>query len=152
MINGILKFFGIAPQPRFLNSADQSIYVVMSNVIWSSIGFNTIILLAGLMQIPRTYYEAAEIDGASAWEKFRYITIRQLNPTLVYVTVMGTIRTLQVFTQVYNVAGAEGGPLKSTASIVTEIYHTAFRQYKMGLASAITVILFIVIMIITLVK
>ena len=151
VINGILKFFGIAPQP-FLNSADQSIYVVMSNVIWSSIGFNTIILLAGLMQIPRAYYEAAEIDGASAWEKFRYITIRQLNPTLVYVTVMGTIRTLQVFTQVYNIAGAEGGPLKSTASIVTEIYHTAFRQYKMGLASAITVILFIVIMIITLVQ
>lgn len=104
------------------------------------------------MQIPRTYYEAAEIDGASGWEKFRYITIRQLNPTLVYVTVMGTIRTLQVFTQVYNIAGAEGGPLKSTASIVTEIYHTAFRQYKMGLASAITVILFIVIMIITLIQ
>lgn len=73
VINGILKFFGIAPQP-FLNSADQSIFVVMSNVIWSSIGFNTIILLAGLMQIPRTYYEAAEIDGASGWEKFRYIT------------------------------------------------------------------------------
>ncbi len=65
---------------------------------------------------------------------------------------MGTIRTLQVFTQVYNIAGAEGGPLKSTASIVTEIYHTAFRQYKMGLASAITVILFIVIMIITLIQ
>ena len=56
---------------------------------------------------------------------------------------MGTIRTLQVFTQVYNIAGAEGGPLKSTASIVTEIYHTAFRQHKMGLASAITVIMII---------
>lgn len=151
VINGVIKFFGFSNQP-FLNSTEQAILVVMSNVIWGSIGFNTIILMAGLMQIPRTYYEAAEIDGASAWDRFRYITIPQLNPTLVYVTVMGTIRTLQVFSQVYNIAGVEGGPLKSTASIVTEIYHVAFRQYKMGLASAITVLLFAVIMIITLVQ
>ena len=66
---------------------------------------------------------------------------------------MGTIRTLQVFTQVYNIAGAEGGPSEIHGqSIVTEIYHTAFRQYKIGLASAITVILFIVIMILTLIQ
>ena len=63
---------------------------------------------------------------------------------------MGTIRTLQVFTQVYNIAGTDGGPLKSTSSIVLEIYNTAFKQYKMGRASAITVILFLFIMIITL--
>lgn len=149
IVNGILKVFGLPAQP-FLNSVNQSIFVIMSNVVWSNIGFNTIILLAGLMQIPRTYYEAAEIDGASGWNKFRYITIRQLNPTLVYTTVMGTIRTLQVFTQVYNIAGAEGGPLKSTSSIVLEIYNAAFRQYKMGYASAITVILFAIIMAITL--
>ncbi|MCI8888006.1 MAG: sugar ABC transporter permease [Hungatella sp.] len=149
IVNGLLRMVGISAQP-FLNSPDQSIFVIMSNVVWSNIGFNTIILLAGLMQIPRTYYEAAQIDGASPWNQFRYITIRQLNPTLVYTTVMGTIRTLQVFTQVYNIAGTDGGPLKSTSSIVLEIYNTAFKQYKMGRASAITVILFLFIMIITL--
>lgn len=151
VVNGILKLFGMGAQP-FLESTQQAIFVVMSNVIWSSIGFNTIIFLAGLMQIPRTYYEAAVIDGASGWQRFRYITIPQLNPTLVYITVMGTIRTLQIFTQIYNIAGAEGGPLKSTSSIVLEIYHVAFRQYKMGLASAITMILFIIIMIVALIQ
>lgn len=150
-VNKFLKLFGIGQQP-FLQDIHQAIYVVISNIIWGSIGFNTIIMMAGLMQIPRTYYEAAEIDGANGWQRFWYITIPQLNPTLVYVTVMATIRTLQVFTQVYNIAGAEGGPLKSTASIVTEIYHAGFRQYEMGYASAMTVLLFIVILIITLVQ
>lgn len=151
VINTFLKTVGLPPQP-FLNSTSQSIYVIMSNVIWSSIGFNTIIVLAGLMQIPKSYYEAAEVDGATKWQQFCRITIPQLNPTLVYIAIMGTIRTLQVFTQVYNIAGVEGGPLKSTTSLVLEIYLTAFKRYKMGRASAITVILFIIIMIITIIQ
>lgn len=148
VINTILKTMGL-PTQQFLNSTSQSMLVIMTNVIWQSIGFNTIIVLAGLMQIPKTYYEAAEVDGANAWQKFVKITIPQLNPTFVYIAVMGTIRTLQVFTQVYNIAGVEGGPLKSTTSLVLEIYLTAFKRYKMGRASAITVLLFIIIMIIT---
>lgn len=148
VINMIFKALGL-PAQQFLNSTSQSILVIMTNVIWASIGFNTIIMLAGLMQIPQTYYEAAQMDGASSWQQFRHITVPQLNPTLVYIAVMGTIRTLQVFTQVYNIAGVEGGPLKSTTSLVLEIYLTAFKRYKMGRASAITVVLFVIIMLIT---
>ena len=88
VINGILKFFGIAPQP-FLNSADQSIYVVMSNIIWSSIGFNTIILLAGLMQIPRTYYAVSYTHLLA--EAGASITINA-GPNLVGCMVMGERR------------------------------------------------------------
>jgi multiple sugar transport system permease protein len=148
VVNGLLRAVGLGAQP-FLQSTTQSIYVVMSNIIWQNIGFNTIILLAGLMQISKSYYEAAEIDGANSWDQFRHITIPQLNPTLVYVAVMGTIRTLQVFTQVYNIAGPEGGPLNSTTSLVLEIYKAAFTSYKMGRASAMTVILFVIILAIT---
>ena len=148
VINMIFKALGL-PAQQFLNSTSQSILVIMTNVIWASIGFNTIIMLAGLMQIPQTYYEAAQMDGASSWQQFWHITVPQLNPTLVYIAVMGTIRTLQVFTQVYNIAGVEGGPLKSTTSLVLEIYLTAFKRYKMGRASAITVVLFVIIMLIT---
>ncbi len=148
VINGLLMSLGFSQQP-FLNSNTQAIYVIMSNVIWSSLGFNTIIVLAGLMQIPKSYYEAAQVDGANAWQQFTKITIPQLNPTLAYVGIMSTIKTLQVFTQIYNIADVQGGPLKSTSSIVLEIYLAAFKSYEMGYASAMTVVLFIIIMIIT---
>lgn len=151
IVNHIISFLGVSQQP-FLNSTTQAIYVVIGNIIWQSIGFNTIIFLAGIKQIPTTYYEAAEIDGASKWLRFKKITIPLLNPTVVYLIVMGTIQTLQVFTQVYNIAGVAGGPLNSTRSLVLHIYELAFVNYKMGMASAATVILFAIILIITLIQ
>ncbi len=149
VINTILIAIGLKAQP-FLNSTTQAIYVIISNIVWKQIGFNTIIFIAGLMQISRTYYEAAEIDGASPLQQFENITLPLLNPTVVYLAVINTISTLQVFTQIFNIAGPEGGPLNSTNSIVVEIYKTAFMSYKMGRASAMTVILFIIILGITL--
>lgn len=153
VINSMLGFWGISPQP-FLDSTSQALYVVMSNIVWQSIGFYTIILVAGLKQISKTYYEAAEIDGASAWTQLKKITIPLLNPTIVYVAVIATIRTLQVFTQVYNITGGNtgnpGGPLNSSTSLVLEIFQMAFVNYKMGIASAATVVLFIIILLITL--
>ncbi len=153
LINNIIGLFGISRQP-FLDSTSQAIYVVISNVIWQALGFYTIIFLAGLKQIPQTYYEAAMIDGATPWQKFKNITIPLLNPTIVYLSVMATIQTLQVFTQVFNITsggqGIAGGPLNSTVSVVLYIYQLAFINYKMGYASAATVILFIIILIISL--
>jgi multiple sugar transport system permease protein len=153
VINHVIGLFGI-PQQRFLESTSQAIYVVIANVVWQAIGFSTIIFLAGIKQIPKTYYEASEIDGATKWTQFKNITIPLLNPTVVYLTVMGTIQTLQVFTQVYNITGGgsgnPGGPLNSTTSLVLYVYQLAFVNYKMGLASAATVILFVIILIITL--
>ena len=153
VVNNILSLFGIARQP-FLDSTSQAIFVVISNVIWQAMGFYTIIFLAGLKQISKSYYEAAMIDGATAWQKFKNITIPLLNPTIVYLTVMATIQTLQVFTQVFNITsggqGIAGGPLNSTISMVLYIYQLAFVNYKMGYASAATVVLFIIILTISL--
>ena len=147
VINSVLRSLGIANQP-FLNSLNQAIYVVMSLLVWSKIGFNSIILLAGLTQISPTYYEAARIDGANKIQTFWSITIPQLKPTLAYIIIMNTISTLQVFTHILNIDEI-GGPLKSTTSIVLEIYLEAFRKYQMGRASAMTVVLFIIILVIT---
>lgn len=153
LINNIIGLLGIERQP-FLDSTTQAIYVVISNVIWQAMGFYTIIFLAGLKQIPQTYYEAAMIDGATPWQKFKNITIPLLNPTIVYLSVMATIQTLQVFTQVFNITsggqGIAGGPLNSTISVVLYVYQLAFVNYKMGYASAATVILFIIILVISL--
>ena len=153
VVNNVLGLFGIARQP-FLDSTSQAIFVVISNVIWQAMGFYTIIFLAGLKQISKSYYEAAMIDGATTWQKFKNITIPLLNPTIVYLTVMATIQTLQVFTQVFNITsggqGIAGGPLNSTISMVLYIYQLAFVNYKMGYASAATVVLFVIILAISL--
>ena len=147
VMNALLQMLGIANQP-FLNSPNQAIYVVMSLLVWSKIGFNSIILLAGLTQISSSYYEAASIDGANKWQTFWSITLPQLKASLVYIIIMNTISTLQVFTQILNI-NAWGGPLKSTTSIVVEIYLEAFSKYNMGRASAMTVVLFVIILAIT---
>lgn len=153
VVNNIISLFGIAKQP-FLDSTSQAIFVVISNVIWQALGFYTIIFLAGVKQIPQTYYEAAKIDGATPWQRFKSITIPMLNPTIVYLTVMASIQTLQVFTQVFNITsggqGIAGGPLNSTVSVVLYIYQLAFVNYKMGYASAATVVLFLIILCISL--
>lgn len=155
VVNNILAIFGIPQQP-FLLSTTQAIYVVISNIVWQSMGFEIIIFLAGLKQIPVTYYEAAAIDGSSKWHTFWKITVPLLNPTIVYLVVMGTIQTLQAFTQVYNITdggiGQVGGPLNSTMTPVVYIYQEAFSSYKMGIASAATVILFVAILVITILQ
>lgn len=154
MNNGIINEFlvnlGIPPQ-LFLNSPDQAIYIIIGTMIWQGLGFQMVIFLAGLENIPRMFYEAAEVDGANSWHKFKSITLPLLNPTIVFSVVIGSINFIQVsFTQVVNMSvDSAGGPLHSTISIVVYIYQLAFRQYSMGLASAATVILFLFILALT---
>jgi multiple sugar transport system permease protein len=152
LINNILGVFGIPAQP-FMNSTTQSLPVIAANIIWQGIGFQIIIFLAGLKQIPRTFYEAAAIDGASKWATFQHITIPLLNSTIVYLSVMAVIQTLQVFTQVFAISpGGSGGPLNSTLSMVLYIYQKAFKSFDMGYASAMTVLLFVIILIVSLLQ
>lgn len=150
IINDILVNLGFSAQP-FLNSPDQAIYVIIAAMIWQSIGFQMVLFLAGLENIPEMLYEAAEIDGATGWQKFWYVTVPLLNPTIVFSAVIGTITFIQVsFTQVINMSmDGSGGPLNSTISVVVYIYQLAFKQFDMGLASAATVILFLFILALT---
>lgn len=152
IINGILLKLGL-PQQDFLGNPAQAIYIIVASMVWQALGFQVVIFLAGLETIPKVFYEAAQIDGASEWQAFRRVTLPLLNPTIVFSAVMGTIGFLQTFTQVMNMSSqGRGGPLNSTISLVLYIYQVAFEKFKMGYASAMTAVLFGIIMIITLIQ
>jgi multiple sugar transport system permease protein len=112
--------------------------------IWSGAGYNMVIFLAGLTEIPRHFYEAAEIDGANRWQQFRHVTIPLLRNTLVFVSVMTIIGSFQVFTSVYIMT--QGGPERSTEVIAYTIFVNAFAiAGQMGYASALAWLLFAVV-------
>ncbi|HZK11736.1 MAG TPA: sugar ABC transporter permease [Atribacterota bacterium] len=150
--NNILGFFGILQQP-FLQSTSQALPSILAPTIWVEIGFQVIIFLAGLKAIPEFLYDAADIDGADNWQKLFKITIPLLRPTIIFLIVTGTIKYLRIFTQVYSMTRqGEGGPLNSTKPLVLYIYDSAFRSFDMGYASAMTIVLFVIILCITLVQ
>jgi len=152
IFNKILIELGL-PQQQFLFSQTQAIFSILATTIWADVGFQMIIFLAGIKGISRQYYEAAEIDGAGSWNQLLLITLPLLKPTIVFLVVTGTIRYLRIFTQVLNMSyQGEGGPLNSTKPLVLYIYDKAFRSFDMGYASSLTVILFIIILIITLIQ
>jgi multiple sugar transport system permease protein len=151
-LNQMLTAVGLPPQP-FLRSPAQALFAVMAMVVWQYLGFQVVIFLAGLEAIPRVYYEAAEVDGASGWRLFRHITVPLLNPTLVFSVVYSTIVYLQLFTQVLNMTFQDqGGPLSSTLTLVLYVFQLGFQRFKMGEAAAATAVLFAVILTITLLQ
>ncbi|MDC3418465.1 carbohydrate ABC transporter permease [Aquibacillus salsiterrae] len=147
ILNNILLNLGFEKQ-LFLQDPNQAIYLVIGTIIFQGLGFQIVIFLAGLENIPNMFYEAADIDGANGWQKLSKITLPLLNPTIVFSAVIATISFLQSFTQIENMTG--GGPLNSTMTIVYYIYELAFQKFEMGYASAATVILFLIIFLITL--
>lgn len=152
IFNKILISLGL-PQQQFLFSESQAIFSILATTIWADVGFQMIIFLAGIKGISQQYYEAAEIDGANNADKLFRITIPLLKPTIVFLVVTGTIRYLRIFTQVLNMTyQGEGGPLNSTKPLVLYIYNSAFRRFDMGYAAAMTVVLFLIILIITLIQ
>lgn len=147
-----LGFLAISEQP-FLTHPKTALVSVAVVVIWQQLGFQVVMFLAGLQGIPKMYYEAAQIDGASAWSQFRHITLPLLNPVFVFVIIMSTITSLQLFDQIVNINFTDqGGPLNRTLSIALYIYQEAFGRARLGYASAVTVVLFFIILIITLVQ
>jgi multiple sugar transport system permease protein len=152
-INELLGAIGIPSQP-FLQSTSQALPSIVLVNVWHDLGFQIVIFLAGLQAIPEIYYEAARLDGAGRWASFRHITLPLLNPSLVFLAVTSAISSLQVFTQVQNMsAQGTGGPLNSTLSLVLYVYQKAFGgAYQMGYSAAMTVVLFVLILCITLVQ
>lgn len=154
LFNEVLNFFGIASN-NWLGNPSTAIYAIIVTTVWHGLGFQVVIFLAGLESIPQDYLEAAQVDGASAWQRFRDIVVPQLNPTIVFLVVTGVISNLQVFTQVRSMSSqGTGGPLSSTISIVLYVYQKAFASLpsQMGYASAMTVVLFVIILGITIVQ
>jgi multiple sugar transport system permease protein len=136
--------------PNFLISEQWAMPAVVFVDVWKTMGFTFIILLAGLQGIPQQVYEAARLDGADTWRQLIHVTIPLLSPTLFFVIVMTMIGSLQVFEPMLIMT--DGGPGDSTVSIVMYIYETGFRSFEIGYASAIALLVFVLIMAITLIQ
>ncbi|QMV45047.1 carbohydrate ABC transporter permease [Cohnella cholangitidis] len=138
------------PRIAFLRDPHWAMPTVILTTVWKTFGYSMMLLVAGLQNIPNSYYEAAEIDGAGSLRKFVSVTLPMLIPALSFTIITTTIGALQVFDQVFVMT--HGGPLNKTETIVSYIYNVGFSMapYDLGYASAISVALFVLIMIITL--
>lgn len=146
LANYLLGKLRLGPFP-WLTDPRTALPSIMVMTIWMSIGYQMVIFLAGLQGIPQEYFEAAMIDGASAWQRFRHITLPLLKPTTFFVLVTSMIGSFQVFTSVYVMT--QGGPARSTDVLVYHIYQSAWEYLKMGEASAMSWILFCIILLAT---
>lgn len=146
LVNTILGWFGIAG-PAWLQDPSTAMISVVITTVWWTVGFNFLLYLAALQNIPDQLYEAASLDGAGAWQKFRSITLPQLAPTTVLVLVLQMLASLKVFDQIYQMTG--GGPGGSTRPVLLYIYEVGFTGYRLGYASAISYIFFFLIIIVS---
>ncbi|MHC5795394.1 carbohydrate ABC transporter permease [Lacisediminihabitans sp. FW035] len=118
--------------------------------VWKNFGFYMVIFLAGLQDIPTSLYEAAQLDGASGWKRFTNVTLPMLSNTMAFVVIVALIAALQAFDQIYVLTG--GGPYRSTETIVMQIYQSGFKELNLGFASALSYVLLIVTLLLSLVQ
>ena len=142
LINRLLVRIGLAPVP-WLTDPTTAMPAIAVMVTWKNVGFYVIIYLAGLQYIPRSCQEAIELEGASAWQRFRYLTLPSLLPQTILVITLSTINGFQLFIEPYVMTG--GGPLRRTYSVVLYLYTNAFAYQKMGYAATIGVALALII-------
>ena len=142
LINRLLMRIGVAPVP-WLTDPRTAMPAIAVMVTWKNVGFYVIIYLAGLQYIPRSCQEAIELEGASSWQRFRYLTLPSLLPQTILVVTLSTINGFQLFIEPYVMTG--GGPLRRTYSVVLYLYNNAFSYQKMGYAATIGVALALII-------
>jgi multiple sugar transport system permease protein len=148
-LNYLIGYFGIPPQ-SWLQSLTQALPAVTLAAVWSAVGYYMVLWLSGLQGIPQELLDAAMVDGANAWTRFWRVTLPLLRPTTMFIIVIGTINAFQAFALFYLLTG--GGPLYNTTTIVLFIYKNAFRLQEMGYASAASMVLVVVTLIVTLVQ
>jgi multiple sugar transport system permease protein len=149
LFNMILKLLGL-PRRHWLTSSKEALGSIIIFSIWKYLGYNIVIFIAGLQNIPDAFYEAATIDGAGPLAKFFRITVPLLAPTIVFVVIYNTILALKVFDQVFVLTA--GGPAGASTVVVLELYEMAFLHYRFGYAASMAFVLFLFIMIITVVQ
>lgn len=143
LINGILQMFGIARQP-FLLSEHQAMNSIIGMSVWQAAGFQMMIFLAGLQDVPEELYEAASIDGANAWVKFKNVTLPGISNVSKFIILITTIQAFKLFSQPYVMTG--GGPNESTKTLVYMIFEQGFQYRNVGYSSAMAVIFFFIIL------
>lgn len=149
MLNYALSWFGIEPVD-WLGDPDWAMPAIVLFAVWKNFGYNMIILLAGLQSIPRDLYEAADLDGAGAWAKFRWVTWPMLGPTLLMVSILSMSGYFQLFAEPYVMT--QGGPVQSTVSVLYFMYEQGFKWWNLGVASAVAFVLFAIMFTITLLQ
>jgi multiple sugar transport system permease protein len=149
-VNELLSSLGVENPPRWAASVDWAMITVILASVWKSMGYYMVIYLAALQGIPSILYEAAEIDGADAWQKFRHVTLPLLTPATFFISVILTIASFKVFDLIMVMTG--GGPGRATNVLVIHTYNTAFREFRFGYSSAIAMVLFALVLIITIVQ
>jgi ABC-type sugar transport system permease subunit len=141
IVNALLMTIGIQPQP-LLGSGSQALFVLLSTLLYQSAGYYMVIFIAGLNDIPQEFYEAALVDGATWFQRFRYITLPLLKPVSLFVLVMSLLGGFQVFDQIQILTG--GGPYYATTTTVFYAYRMAFQFYQFGYGSAINFVVFLI--------
>jgi ABC-type sugar transport system permease subunit len=143
IVNQVLDFLHL-PTTSWLNNPTTALPAIVVTSVWQGFGFETVIFLAALQAIPQDLYDAAYVDGASAWDRFRYVTLPALRPTIVFVYVIGIIGTFQVYDQVFVMSNGTGGPIDSTRTVVFDLVQR-FQTLQLGQASAVAYILLIIL-------
>jgi ABC-type sugar transport system permease subunit len=157
LLNLLLRGLGLQGHPWLTDATTRVAGIALPMVcvliayLWSDMGYNTMIFIAGLQGIPEVYHEAARVDGANAWQRFWYITLPLLRSTMTFVMVMTMLSSWQVFV-IFYILTNKGGPSNLTRTMVLHIYETAFRHQEMGLAATVAMVLFVIIMIVTLLQ
>lgn len=154
-VNMILYHLGVSAQnlPKWAADKDWVMFTIILFSVWKNMGYYMVIYLAGLQGINSELYEAGSLDGANAWKKFLYITWPQLQPTTFFVTIILTINCFKVYDIVYMLAGGNTGVLNESAIVlVYHIYEEAFRNWNLGYASAVAMILFLMVLVVTLIQ
>jgi multiple sugar transport system permease protein len=149
VVNVIIGWFGFGPQ-EWLGSTKLALISVIIVTLWQSVGYSMIIFLAGLQDIPGVYYEAARVDGAGPWRRFVSITLPLLKPTSTFVLVISFIGAFQLFDPIFVMT--QGGPANATTTTVYYIYQQAFQFLQLGYASALSVVLFLIILVFSLLQ
>lgn len=149
ILNYVLGLFGVEPV-GWLTTAQGARLAIVIAIIWRWVGYNTVIVIAGLQGIPDVLYDAARVDGATAWQRFWYVTLPKLKPVILFIAITSTIGTLQLFDEPYTLT--DGGPNNATISIAMYLYNTAFRYFKFGYSSTMSIVLMIIIGVLSLLE
>lgn len=150
LANATLDVLDLPPQ-TWLSNPDLAMPAIVLMSLWKGLGYNVVIFLAGLQNVPGIYHEAAQIDGANAWQRFRHVTWPLLSPVTYFVLIIGVINSFKVFTQIH-VMTPTGGPLGSTGVLVFYIYEQAFQKFTFGRSAAVAFILFAIVLALTFVQ
>jgi cellobiose transport system permease protein len=154
LINWVLGLFGL-PSVNFLATNYGSWILISAMVMWRWFGYNTLLYLAGLQSLPREMFEAASVDGASSWQQFRHLTIPALRPIIIFTVIMSTIGGLQIFTEPLLASPESGltcGAGRQCQTLALFLYEQGFGQFKFGYGSAIGVVLFVIVVVVSLIN